>query len=97
MTEIERLIPAEWRGDIVVLEAGVLPSDRGGHPKGTSYARVGAVDWIAWRQATASLAPHADNDIVEWLDGGERQDGYRHVITVWNPTAARKHRALTVV
>jgi hypothetical protein len=94
MTTIERLIPAEWRKEIVVLDAGVLTEERAGYPRGTDYARIGAVDWISWRQAITTLSPHGDNEIGEWLAGGERGDGYEHVITVWNPTISIKHRAI---
>ncbi|HMJ37890.1 MAG TPA: hypothetical protein VK501_28535 [Baekduia sp.] len=94
MSTIERLIPSEWRDEIVVLDAGMLDAPRDGHPTGATFARVGAVDWIAWRQAITSLAPHVDNDIEDWLGGGERTEQYGHVITVWNPTVTVKQGAI---
>jgi hypothetical protein len=94
VSTVERLIPADWRDEIVVLDAGVLERARGSRPRGSQYVTVGVVDWVAWRQARSSLAPHVDNSMDDWLEGGEARDEFQHVITLWNPTLDLKPWAL---
>lgn len=87
-------IPHTWARDIIVLDEGVLETGDGTRSAGTPWVDLAVTDWIAWRQARASLAPFVDNAVTDWLGDAVADGEYAHRLRLWDPsldvkTAAR--------